>query len=141
MKNWYSFMTMYNVYLKIYLILLAALGPGVHSAFNRNEYQKWGKKNLGIGAWPALRLVNFYYEASHTASLKELEICYDLVQAVGNHLCQMVSVILGQCDGPLQPYSRFSRPEPLLFLSSSSSIVLTRLGGPRSRPTTSQKIC
>jgi hypothetical protein len=24
----------------IYLILLAALGPGVHSAFNRNEYQK-----------------------------------------------------------------------------------------------------
>jgi hypothetical protein len=34
---------------------------------------------------------------------------------------------------------RFSRPKPLLFLSSSSSVVLTRLSGPRSRPTTSQK--
>jgi hypothetical protein len=40
----------------------------------------------------------------------------------------------------LRPYSRFSRPEPLLFLSSSSSIVLTRLSGPHYRPTTSQKI-
>jgi hypothetical protein len=42
----------------------------------------------------------------------------------------------GQCDGSLWPYSRFYRQEPLLFLSSSSSIVLTRLSGPRSRPTT-----
>jgi hypothetical protein len=33
--------------------------------------------------------------------------------------------------------SRFSRPESLFFLSSISSIVLTRLSGPRSRPTTS----
>jgi hypothetical protein len=41
------------------------------------------------------------------------------------------------------PYGRilgFSRPEPLLFLSSSSSVVVTRLSGPRSRSTTSQKI-
>jgi hypothetical protein len=37
-------------------------------------------------------------------------------------------------------YSRFSRPEPLLFLPSSSSVVLMRLSGPRSRPTASQKI-
>jgi hypothetical protein len=36
--------------------------------------------------------------------------------------------------------SRSSRPETLLFLSSSSSIVLTRLSGPRSRSTTCQKI-
>jgi hypothetical protein len=36
--------------------------------------------------------------------------------------------------------SRFSRPEPLLFHSSSSSIVLRRLSVPRSRPPTSQKI-
>jgi hypothetical protein len=33
----------------------------------------------------------------------------------------------------------FSRPEPVLFHSSSSSIVLTRLSGPPSRPLTSQK--
>jgi hypothetical protein len=37
------------------------------------------------------------------------------------------------------PYSRLSRPEPLLFLPSSSSIVLMRLSEPRSRPNTSQK--
>jgi hypothetical protein len=41
---------------------------------------------------------------------------------------------------PLRPYSRFSRPEPLLFLPSSSSVVLTRLSGCRYRPTTYQKI-
>jgi hypothetical protein len=33
-----------------------------------------------------------------------------------------------------------SRPKPLLLLSSSSPIVLTGLSGPRSKPTTSQKI-
>jgi hypothetical protein len=37
-------------------------------------------------------------------------------------------------------WSRFSVPELLLLLLSSSSIVLTRLSGPRSRPTTFQKI-
>jgi hypothetical protein len=36
----------------------------------------------------------------------------------------------GQRDGSLRPYSRFSRPEPLPFLSSSSSIVLATLSGP-----------
>jgi hypothetical protein len=29
-----------EVNFSIYLILPAALGPGVHSAFNKNEYQK-----------------------------------------------------------------------------------------------------
>jgi hypothetical protein len=40
------------------------------------------------------------------------------------------------------PYVRnlgYSMPEPLFFLSSSSTIVLSRLSGPRSRPTGSQK--
>jgi hypothetical protein len=46
----------------------------------------------------------------------------------------------GQRDGFLRPYSRLSRPEQLLFLSSSSSIELKRLSGPRSGPTTSQEI-
>jgi hypothetical protein len=46
----------------------------------------------------------------------------------------------GQRGGSIQPYSRFSRPEQILSLPSSSSIVLTRLSGPRSRPITSRKI-
>jgi hypothetical protein len=46
----------------------------------------------------------------------------------------------GQRDGSLRQNSRFSGPEPLLFLSSGSSIVLTMLSGPSSRLTTSQKV-
>jgi hypothetical protein len=49
-------------------------------------------------------------------------------------------VTRGQRDGSPRPYSRISSPEPLLFIPSSSSVVLTRLSGPHSRPTTSQKI-
>jgi hypothetical protein len=45
----------------------------------------------------------------------------------------------GQRDWSLQPYSRLSILKPLLFLSSSSSVVVMMLSGPRSRPTT-QKI-
>jgi hypothetical protein len=55
-----------------------------------------------------------------------------LVPTFVHRWCHVVSY------GSLRPYSRFSRPEPLL-LPSSSSVVLTRLSGPRSRPTT-QKI-
>jgi hypothetical protein len=40
----------------------------------------------------------------------------------------------------LRPQTQVSRPKPLLFLPSSSSIVLWRPSGPLSRPTTSQKI-
>jgi hypothetical protein len=32
--------------------------------------------------------------------------------------------MLGQRDGTLRPYSRISIPKPLLFLPSSSSVVL-----------------
>jgi hypothetical protein len=42
----------------------------------------------------------------------------------------------GQRDGSLRPYSRFFKTEAATFLSSSSSDVLTRLSGPRYRPTT-----
>jgi hypothetical protein len=37
----------------------------------------------------------------------------------------------GQRDGSLRLFSPLSRQEPLLFLPSSSSVVLTRLSGPR----------
>jgi hypothetical protein len=53
--------------------------------------------------------------------------------------CLRYRVPRGQRDGSLRPYSHFSRPELLLILPSSSSFVLTRLSGLRSRSTTSQK--
>jgi hypothetical protein len=49
--------------------------------------------------------------------------------------CHVISV-----TDLLRQYSWFSKPEPLLFLPSSSSVVLTRPSGPHFRPTTSQKI-
>jgi hypothetical protein len=58
-----------------------------------------------------------------------------LVRTFADRGCHVVSV-----TDPLLPYSRFSKPEPLVFLSSSSSVFITRLSGPRSRPTTSQKM-
>jgi hypothetical protein len=45
----------------------------------------------------------------------------------------------GQRNGSPRTYSWFSRPEPILFHSSSPSILLTRLSGPCSRPTTLRK--
>jgi hypothetical protein len=36
----------------MYLVLPAALGPGVHSASNRNEYQKHEENNVS-GEWSA----------------------------------------------------------------------------------------
>jgi hypothetical protein len=58
-----------------------------------------------------------------------------LVPTFADRGCNVVSV-----TDPLRPYSRLSRQEPLLFLSRNSSVGLTRLSGPSSRPTASQKI-
>jgi hypothetical protein len=49
-------------------------------------------------------------------------------------------VLHGHRGRSLRPYSLLYRPEPLLFLSRSSSIVLMRRSRPHSGPTTSQKI-
>jgi hypothetical protein len=57
------------------------------------------------------------------------------VKLVPTFFC-ILRVPRGQRDESLRPYSWLSRPEPLLFLPSSTSVALTRLSGPRSRPTT-----
>jgi hypothetical protein len=49
-------------------------------------------------------------------------------------------VSLGRRGGSARPLITVPRPESLLLLSSNSSFILTRLSGPRSRPTTTQKI-
>jgi hypothetical protein len=62
-----------------------------------------------------------------------------LVTEVSANFCGY-RVLRGQRNGSPRPYSPFSRPESLLFRPNRSSIVLTRLSGPRSRPTTFRKI-
>jgi hypothetical protein len=44
-----------NVFFLVYLILPAALGPGVYSASNRNGYQKQKNNVSGIKAQPVHR--------------------------------------------------------------------------------------
>jgi hypothetical protein len=56
-----------------------------------------------------------------------------LVCEVSANFCEY-RVPHGQHDRSLRPYCRFSGPEPLLFLSSSSSVVLTRLSAPLPDP-------
>jgi hypothetical protein len=49
-------------------------------------------------------------------------------------------VLHGQRSGSPRPLSSVTKPEQLFFHSSSLSVFLTRLSGPRSRLITSQKI-
>jgi hypothetical protein len=47
-----------NELLSVYLILPAALGPGVHSTSNRNEYPKQKIMFLGSRIWAVCRADN-----------------------------------------------------------------------------------
>jgi hypothetical protein len=49
---------MKSIHFSMYLILPAATGPGVHSASNRNEYQKQKNNVLGSREWPVRRTDN-----------------------------------------------------------------------------------
>jgi hypothetical protein len=67
------------------------------------------------------------------ADLRDNRLSAKLVPTFADRGCRVVKAT--------DPYAVFSfcRPEPLLFLPSSSLSILTRLSGSRCRPTTSQK--
>jgi hypothetical protein len=48
-----------NEFFSCYVILTAAIGPGVYSGFNRNEHQKQKNNVLGGKARPMRRVDNF----------------------------------------------------------------------------------
>jgi hypothetical protein len=79
--------------------------------------------------------VSYLYKTTNSVALSASELYRPSDRRLSTKL-----VSPGQRNLSPRPYSRFYRPEPLLFLPSSSSIVLTSLSGARSRPTTSQKI-
>jgi hypothetical protein len=62
-----------------------------------------------------------------------------LVGEVSANFC-WYRVSCGKRSGHPRQLISFSRLKPLLFLSSSSSIILTRMSGPRSRTIASQKM-
>jgi hypothetical protein len=72
------------------------------------------------------------------SSVHERTIPTERPPLVGS-LCQLLRIESASATDPHGRIYGF-RPEPLVFLPSSSSVILTRLSGPRSRPTTSQKI-
>jgi hypothetical protein len=73
--------------------------------------------------------------ASEIFQLSDRRLSAKLVPTFARRGCHVVSA-----TDSLRPYSLFYRTETLIFYSSSSSIVLTRLNGLRSRAITSQKI-
>jgi hypothetical protein len=88
---------------------------------------------------PHFKLLSLFWNNNSLALVREITIPTERPSLVGE-VSANEGVSRGQCGGSVRPYSRFYRPEPLLFLSSGSSIVLKRLSESRSRPSTSQKI-
>jgi hypothetical protein len=81
-----------------------------------------------LSSGPKLKLRGFSSRANYTDRA---------TAACRRSWCQPLRIEIvsrGQRGGSLQPQCWFSRPEPLLFLSISSPLVLTRLSGPLSRP-------
>jgi hypothetical protein len=120
----------------IYLILSSALGPGVYSASNRNECHNKKRANKH----------HVYYSTTELYRPSGRHLSANLVTTVVGR-----GVSRGQRNGPPLPLiSGFYLPETYInmLLGSrvrpvrdvdSSSVILTRLSGPRSRPATSQK--
>jgi hypothetical protein len=100
------------------------------------------RERICVTLWEFCRALNGLLINNSVFLVRERTIATErppLEGKVSANFCGYKGVPWGQRGGSLWPYSRLSIPEPLLFLSSSSSVVLTRLSGPRSRPTTSQK--
>jgi hypothetical protein len=71
----------------------------------------------------------------------------ELYRPIDRHLSETLvsnfadrGVLYSRSSGSSTAVISVSRPEPLIFLLRSSSVVLMRLSGPPSRPTTSHKI-
>jgi hypothetical protein len=75
--------------------------------------------------FPQISICVLYEAASELYGRSDRRLSAKLLPTLANTRCYAVSV-----TDPLRPYSRLSRPESLLFLPSSSSVVLTRLSAP-----------
>jgi hypothetical protein len=98
-----------------------------------------GRAVLNLSCIPQFRNYN---KTNSMASVQARTIPIELPPLVGEVSAKFWAYRLlhGHHNGSLRPYSRFSGPEPLHFLSSSSSIELKRLSGLSFRPTNFQNI-
>jgi hypothetical protein len=104
-----------------------------------NDTFSWKKKGTACVNKRSLLLVRYLNISNESPWAESIER-QSFVGEVSANFCGW-RVPRGQHDGSLWSYSRLSRPKLLLSFPSSSSIVLTGLSGPRSRPTTFHKIC
>jgi hypothetical protein len=91
--------------------------------------------NQGINLLTKLKLNSVALVREWTIPTKRPPLVGEVVPTFADRGCRVISATDFH-----RSWSRFSWPEPLLFLPSSSSVVLTRLSGPCSRPAPSQKI-
>jgi hypothetical protein len=106
---------------------LSAISPYIYSLIDDNKQTNKQTNNQITKRYGLCPRTNYTDRATATCRSE-----YQLLRTEG---CRVVSAV-----DPVRPLSRFSRPEPLRFLSSSSSVVLTRQIGTRSRPITSQRM-
>jgi hypothetical protein len=114
-----------------------------------NSAWKTIKENINISAKESLGIIN-WRSKSHGPMNKQNSVAFSLqanyahqvIAADRNFVPTFAARVLlrGQYGGPQWPLILFSRPEPLLSLSSSSPFILTRPSESRCRPTTTQKI-
>jgi hypothetical protein len=101
-------------------------GPHRKTPSNSRYFNKWVILiDFAHSSYKVQTLTPYSKPASELYRPSDLRLSTKLVPTFADRRCHVVSV-----TDSLRPYSRISRPEPLRFLLSSSSIVLTRLSGP-----------
>jgi hypothetical protein len=111
----------------------SALLAGIQKLKGVVNYQDWKfqlqnyleQRNLWSEVKPTTSFMTLIHQIYNTG----------LVAVLPFAICHSHETVKYGHEYSLWPYSRLSRPQPLLF-PSSSSVVLTRLSGPHSRPTT-----
>jgi hypothetical protein len=107
--------------------------------------------SLLLGTWIRGRMVSLlrrviskYSTKTNSVVISQLANWTDRATAAADEFNADFSgqrVLRGQCNGSLRPLISVCRPKAQLLLPSSSSLILTRLRGSRSRSTTSKTIC
>jgi hypothetical protein len=100
--------------------------------------KEWGESTKTKKQKDTIRITKTWTMSSHV--LFGENIFWKQRQIPNHVLSEYYMVLCDQHNGSPWPYLGFLDLKPLLFHSSSSTVIFTRLSGPRSRPTTSQKI-
>jgi hypothetical protein len=117
-------------FFSIYLILSAALGPGVYSASNKNEYQKQKKiiygrgRRVGLTSTPSVsrlssQCANMLYFRSGRSKLQYASaVCNSITSTDANKLGRIQQTFTSVC------FHRFSPPAPYSYTFAREKLSL-----------------